>query len=60
MQLSESYVLVYVDRTYGGIAKRETGTLVGHEAIGVVEEIGDKVTAVHPGEFISCHYPKYW
>lgn len=37
---------------YRGIAKRENGTTVGHEAIGVVEEVGKDVVAVHPGDFV--------
>lgn len=35
---------------YRGIAKREQGSTVGHEAIGIVEEVGDDVTAVKPGD----------
>lgn len=41
---------------YRGIAKRESGTTVGHEAIGIVEEIGDDVTAVHPGDFVIAPF----
>ncbi len=37
---------------YRGIAKREAGSIVGHEAIGIVEEIGSDVVAVHPGNFV--------
>lgn len=37
---------------YRGIAKHEQGSTVGHEAIGIVEEVGDDVTAVKPGDFV--------
>lgn len=37
---------------YRGISKRESGSLVGHEAIGIVEEIGKDVVAIHPGDFV--------
>lgn len=37
---------------YRGIAKREAGSIVSHEAIGIVEEIGSDVVAVHPGDFV--------
>lgn len=41
---------------YRGISKREGGTTVGHEAIGVVEEVGDAVTAVQPGDFVVAPF----
>lgn len=41
---------------YRGIAKRESGSTVGHEAIGIVEEIGDYITAVHPGDFVIAPF----
>lgn len=31
---------------YRGISKRESGSFAGHEAIGIVEEVGTKVTDV--------------
>ncbi|WEV74657.1 zinc-dependent alcohol dehydrogenase family protein [Bifidobacterium sp. ESL0798] len=37
---------------YRGISKREQGSLIGHEAIGVVEEVGSEVTHVRPGDFV--------
>lgn len=37
---------------YRGISKRESGTPVGHEAIGVVEEVGSDVTDIKPGDFV--------
>lgn len=37
---------------YRGIAKRESGSSVGHEAIGIVEEIGSDVTAINKGDFV--------
>ena len=37
---------------YRGISKRESGSLVGHEAIGIVEEVGKDVVAIHPGDFV--------
>lgn len=41
---------------YRGISKREGGTTVGHEAIGVVEEVGDEVTAVQPGDLVVAPF----
>ncbi len=41
---------------YRGISKRPGGTTVGHEAIGVVEEVGSEVTAVHPGDFVIAPF----
>jgi Threonine dehydrogenase and related Zn-dependent dehydrogenases len=37
---------------YRGISKRESGSLVGHEAIGVIEEVGTDVKDVKPGDFV--------
>lgn len=37
---------------YRGIAKREANTLVGHEAIGVVEQISEDVKQVKEGDFV--------
>lgn len=37
---------------YRGISKREGGTFVGHEAIGIVEEVGNQVTDVNVGDFV--------
>ena len=33
---------------FRGIADRESGSLIGHEAIGVVEEVSDEVTNIKP------------
>lgn len=40
---------------FRGISKREPNSTTGHEAIGIVEEVGAAVTAVKPGDF--CHRP---
>lgn len=37
---------------FRGLDKRETGTTVGHEAIGIVESVGTAVTHVQPGDFV--------
>ena len=37
---------------FRGISKRDANTLVGHEAIGVVEKVSDDVTNVKPGDFV--------
>ncbi|RBP98163.1 Zn-dependent alcohol dehydrogenase [Bifidobacterium aemilianum] len=37
---------------FRGISQRKANTFVGHEAIGVVEEVGDDVTAIKPGDFV--------
>ena len=41
---------------YRGISKRKSGSTVGHEAIGIVEEVGDEVTTVHPGDFVIAPF----
>lgn len=41
---------------YRGISKRESGTTVGHEAIGIVEEVGSDVTAVKKGDFVIAPF----
>lgn len=37
---------------YRGIAKRQANSLVGHEAIGVVESVSDDVDQIKPGDFV--------
>lgn len=37
---------------FRGISKRESGSLTGHEAIGVVEEVSDDATNVKVGDFV--------
>ncbi|KWU12362.1 molecular chaperone GroES [Lactobacillus crispatus] len=37
---------------FRGIADRESGSLIGHEAIGVVEEVSDEVTNIKPNDFV--------
>lgn len=37
---------------YRGISKRESGSFAGHEAIGIVEKVGTKVTDVSKGDFV--------
>jgi len=41
---------------YRGIAKRQAGSLVGHEAIGVVEEVGSAVKDVPVGDFVIAPF----
>ena len=37
---------------YRGISTKENGSLTGHEAIGIVEEVGEGVTEVQKGDFV--------
>ncbi|PWG00463.1 zinc-dependent alcohol dehydrogenase family protein [Levilactobacillus bambusae] len=37
---------------FRGLTPRDPNTQAGHEAIGVVEEVGQDVTNVHPGDFV--------
>lgn len=37
---------------YRGISKRDSGSLVGHEAIGIIEEVGSDVKDVKAGDFV--------
>lgn len=37
---------------FRGLDKRDHGTVVGHEAIGVVESVGSAVTHIAPGDFV--------
>ncbi|AMV61002.1 Alcohol dehydrogenase [Pediococcus damnosus] len=41
---------------YRGISKRDTNVTVGHEAIGVVEEVGSEVTDIKPGDFVVAPF----
>ncbi|BDR52930.1 Zn-dependent alcohol dehydrogenase [Bombiscardovia nodaiensis] len=41
---------------YRGISKRESGSFVGHEAIGVVEEVGSEVTHIKAGDFVIAPF----
>ncbi|BDR53376.1 alcohol dehydrogenase [Bombiscardovia nodaiensis] len=37
---------------YRGVSPREANTSVGHEAIGIVDQVGSNVHSVQPGDFI--------
>lgn len=41
---------------YRGLAPREKDSLVGHEAIGIVEEVGSEVTNVAVGDFVIAPF----
>lgn len=41
---------------YRGISKREHGSLVGHEAIAVVDQVGSAVKDVKPGDFVIAPF----
>lgn len=41
---------------YRGIADREHGSLVGHEAIGIVDSVGSDVKNVKPGDFVIAPF----
>ncbi|WP_125588128.1 zinc-dependent alcohol dehydrogenase family protein [Companilactobacillus jidongensis] len=41
---------------YRGISKRDHNSLVGHEAIGVVEEVGSDVTDIKEGDFVIAPF----
>ena len=41
---------------FRGIGNWEHGSLTGHEAIGIVEEVGADVTAVQPGDFVIAPF----
>ncbi|RBQ00102.1 zinc-binding dehydrogenase [Bifidobacterium xylocopae] len=41
---------------YRGISQRQAGTFVGHEAIGVVEDVGPDVSHIHPGDFVVAPF----
>lgn len=41
---------------FRGQSKRESGSPVGHEAIGVVEEVGSDVTDIHVGDFVIAPF----
>ena len=44
-------------QTYGAIAiqiLKQVPKNSGHEAIGIVEEIGEAITTVKPGDFCDC------
>ena len=41
---------------FRGISDRKHPSAVGHEAIGVVESVGDEVTHVKPGDFVIAPF----
>lgn len=41
---------------YRGLTKCESGSTVGHEAIGIVEEVGSAVKNVKPGDFVIAPF----
>ena len=41
---------------YRGVSKRESGSTTGHEAIGIVEEVGSQVSNVKPGDFVIAPF----
>lgn len=41
---------------YRGLTKCESGSAVGHEAIGIVEEVGSAVKNVKPGDFVIAPF----
>lgn len=41
---------------YRGISKREKGSTVGHEAIGIVQEVGSEVKDVKVGDFVIAPF----
>lgn len=45
---------------YRGIAKREANTLVGHEAIGVVEQASADVSQIKAGDFVIVPFTHGW
>lgn len=48
----EQVSVTLICRWYRGIAKREANTLVGHEAIGVVEQASAYVSQIKAGDFV--------
>lgn len=41
---------------YRGLAKRAANSLVGHEAIGIVESVGSEVTDIQVGDFVIAPF----
>lgn len=41
---------------FRGISHRDANSLVGHEAIGIVEEVGTDVTDIKPGDFVIAPF----
>lgn len=41
---------------YRGLSKREIGSLTGHEAIGIIEEVGSAVHQVQVGDFVIAPF----
>lgn len=44
---------------HGSVPKAVPGITVGHEMVGIVEEIGDAVTAVKPGDRVTVNVETY-
>ncbi|MFB9238392.1 zinc-dependent alcohol dehydrogenase family protein [Plantactinospora siamensis] len=41
---------------YRGVAKREVGQRIGHEFLGVVDQVGAEVTTVRPGDLVVAPF----
>ena len=41
---------------YRGLSPREPEAPIGHELVGIVEQVGDDVTSVHPGDFVVAPF----
>ena len=41
---------------FRGISHRDANSLVGHEAIGIVEEVGAEVHDIHVGDFVIAPF----
>lgn len=41
---------------FRGISERTANSLIGHEAIGIVEEVGSEVTNIKPGDFVIAPF----
>ena len=44
---------------HGSVPRAVPGITVGHEMVGVVEEVGDAVTAVRPGDRVTVNVETY-
>ncbi len=44
---------------HGSVPRAVPGITLGHEMVGIVEEVGEQVTAVHPGDRVTVNVETY-
>ena len=45
---------------HGSVPRAVPGITVGHEMVGIVEKVGEKVTHVKPGDRVTVNVETFW